>query len=126
MDGSRKQAEDCGESMKVKKYVCPICHKEYHTYQQAERCLDDCKDNASVEEFVCNFEDLHGYEIDSIIGKCTSCEHCDGEGTYFADCPLKATGEKREGCAAYIPAHDLHTVCSRYNYLQKIGQLPQY
>lgn len=46
--------------------------------------------------------------------------------TYFADCPLKATGEKREGCAAYIPAHDLHSVCSRYNYLQKIGQLPQY
>ena len=112
--------------MKVKKYVCPICHKEYHTYQQAERCLDDCKDNASVEEFLCNFEDLHGYEIDSIIVKCISCEHCDGKGTYFAACPLKATGKKREGCAAYIPAHDLHIVCSRYNYLQKIGQLPQY
>lgn len=87
--------------MKVKKYVCPICHKEYLTYQQAERCLDDCKDNAYVEEFVCDFEEIHGYEIDSIIGKCTSCEHCDGEDIFRGLSVESNRGKTRRMCSVY-------------------------
>lgn len=109
--------------MKIKKYVCPICHEEYSTYQQAERCLDHCRDDASVEEFECDIDKLCGHQLDSVIGRCTTCEYSDGEGFRFADCPYKATGIQLEGCPAYAPAHDLPSICARYNQLKEYGRL---
>ena len=106
-------------------YICPVCRSEYTSESEAEDCLDECKGRLSVEEDEMDITACSRSRLDSVIGRCTTCEYSDGEGFRFADCPYKATGIQLEGCPAYAPAHDLPSICARYNQLKEYGRLTE-
>ena len=98
-------------------YECPICETDYLTLDEAEECLENCKDNFNVTtrevwggcqacgKIFYTPEEQAKHLIVCQEQTCATCEHCDLEGRRSGPCRQYTFAPIIPACEEYEQAY---------------------